>query len=466
LVCPFISSIYLSICILAECRELRKVVNKSLSGSRPRIRNPRLLAMDPRLRRRLQEQAAKAGGDVAVDTRATQPCGEFARNLSADFGLCMCGFHKSEHAPAPENVSTNKSENVSTLAHSSLPSSAAISTGTIKMRARKELEASMSDLETFRRAMAEKQALFKDFELIDFRLQLRRLEITAAIADLDQCFEDRLTLRAAIEEYERKGIFCPDELRASEKEDELGKYREQLKHMDQTQALVGLDEVFDDHDALVRGLQAARDGDLLSSRQVRNHENQVARLAAIATLREVLREPEADIKMDARLPSALKAAEAAEAQSLPEDCEDIRLCAKGVHRHSETAKATAVATYSALIDATRDASERARLMAAVVERNQLRGLRAAAEVVERNRLSLRAAAERNRLSLRAAAEVLERNRLRALLAAAELSNHQQQMVAALEQSKDLLGEYSLNPKGAYSEKNPRTPLHNTIYGSK
>ena len=27
-------------------------------------------------------------------------------------------------------------------------------------------------------------------------------------------------------------------------------------------------------------------------------------------------------------------------------------------------------------------------------------------------------------------------------------------------------KYSLNPKGAYSEKNPRTPLHNTIYGSK
>ena len=26
--------------------------------------------------------------------------------------------------------------------------------------------------------------------------------------------------------------------------------------------------------------------------------------------------------------------------------------------------------------------------------------------------------------------------------------------------------YGLNPKGAYSEKNPRTPLHNTIYGSK
>jgi hypothetical protein len=26
--------------------------------------------------------------------------------------------------------------------------------------------------------------------------------------------------------------------------------------------------------------------------------------------------------------------------------------------------------------------------------------------------------------------------------------------------------YGLNPKGAYSEKTPRTPLHNTVYGSK
>ena len=29
-----------------------------------------------------------------------------------------------------------------------------------------------------------------------------------------------------------------------------------------------------------------------------------------------------------------------------------------------------------------------------------------------------------------------------------------------------VAEYSLKGKGAYSEKTPRTPLHNTIYGSK
>jgi hypothetical protein len=27
-------------------------------------------------------------------------------------------------------------------------------------------------------------------------------------------------------------------------------------------------------------------------------------------------------------------------------------------------------------------------------------------------------------------------------------------------------KYGLNPKGSYSEKTPKTPLHNTIYGSK